>query len=301
MPNIRVNGVDLAYEQAGAGPTIVFSHAGIADRRMWEHQFQQLAADYRVIRFDWRGYGQSGDAAGSFAHHQDLLSLLDALDIQQTALVGSSMGGTHSLDVALLTPQRVSALVLICAGLSGHEWPAAMGEYARELVHRSVAEDRLEAYRLHRGEPVREHDVAAMAQAYGRFMIAGPERDPAEVDPQVWQTALTMMQDVFRREWSGPPSTELALDPPAVGRLAEVQMPVLVVNGLCDAPWIQDVADILTSGIPGAQRIDLADAGHLPPIERPQEITAALRRFLGHDRRTTSTPTAPQRSRPTDQ
>ncbi len=294
MPTIRVNGVDLAYDQAGAGPTIVFSHAGIADRRMWERQFHQLAADHRVIRFDWRGYGQSGDAAGSFAHHEDLLGLLDALDVEQAALVGCSMGGTHSLDVALLAPQRVSALALVCSGLSGHEWPAAMWDYARELIHRSVPADRLEVYRQHRGEPVREQDVTAMAQAYGRFLIAGPGRDPAEVDPQVWQTALTMIEGVFQREWSGPLSTELVADPPAVGRLAEVQMPVLVVNGLCDAPWIQDVADILARGIPGAQRIDISDAGHLPPIERPQEITAALRQFLAaHDRRLTRESTDP--------
>lgn len=282
MPMIRVNGVDLAYDEAGAGPTVVLSHAGIADRRMWEHQFEQLATDHRVIRFDWRGYGQSGDAAGSFAHHEDLLSLLDALDVAQAALVGCSMGGTHSLDVALVAPQRVSALALICSGLSGYEWPEAMWEYARELIHGSVPADRLDAYRQRRGEPIREQDVSAMAQAYGRFMVAGPERDPADVDPQVWRTALTMVAGVFRREWSGPTSTESPLDPPAVGRLAEVRVPALVVNGLCDAPWIQDLAGVLASGIPGAQRIDLADTGHLPPIERPHQITAALRRFLGN-------------------
>jgi pimeloyl-ACP methyl ester carboxylesterase len=280
---MRVNGVDLSYEDAGAGPPIVFSHAGIADRRMWEYQFQHLAADHRVIRFDWRGYGQSGDAVGSYAHHEDLLGLLDALEIRRAALVGCSMGGTHSLDVALLAPHRVSALMLICPGLSGHEWPAEMWDHARQLVAAGVPEDRLEAYRQRRGEPVREQDVAAMAQAYGRFLVAGPGRAPGDVDPQVWQQALTLIEAVFRRQWSGPPSSERALDPPAVGRLAEVRAPVLLVNGLCDAPWIQDVADTLASGIAGMQRVDLADTGHLPPIERPQEITKALRRFLDHD------------------
>jgi pimeloyl-ACP methyl ester carboxylesterase len=287
MPTVRVNATDLVYDEAGTGPAVVFSHAGIADRRMWDHQFRDLAADHRVIRYDWRGYGESSDAAGSFAHYRDLLALLDALDIGRAALVGCSMGGAYSLDVALAAPQRVSALVLICAGLSGYEWPAAMREYAREHIHSTVPADRLEAYRRHDGEPVREQDVAAMALAHGRFLVAGPGREPADVDSRVWGAALTMAEGVFRRRWNGPPSTELALDPPAVGRLADVRVPALVVSGLCDAPWIQDLAGVLATGIPGALRIDLVDTGHLPPLERPQETTAALRRFLraGHGAR----------------
>lgn len=56
---IEVNGVWLPHDDAGSGPPVVLSHAGIADRRMWDHQFKHLATERRVIRYDWRGYGEA--------------------------------------------------------------------------------------------------------------------------------------------------------------------------------------------------------------------------------------------------
>src|SRR5690606_11396205 len=55
----EVNGARLYYEVAGSGPALVLIHAGIADCRMWDEQFAALAARYRVVRYDQRGYGQS--------------------------------------------------------------------------------------------------------------------------------------------------------------------------------------------------------------------------------------------------
>lgn len=280
MPTIRVNGASLAYDEAGAGPVVVFSHAAAGDRRMWEHQFQELSADHRVIRYDWRGYGGSGLAAGEFGHHEDLLALLDGLDVDRATLVGCSMGGAHALDVALLAPHRVDALVLICSGLSGHVWPAAMVARARELILREVPEQRLNDYRLRRIGRVRPEDVAATARAQAQFLVAGPHREPAQVDPRVWQAAVEMLEGVFRREWNSPMYTERGLDPPAAGRLGEVRVPTLVINGRLDVPEIQEVSDLLAAGIAGARRLDLDGAAHLPPLECPTEVTAAIRDFL---------------------
>jgi pimeloyl-ACP methyl ester carboxylesterase len=150
----------------------------------------------------------------------------------------------------------------------------------RTQVLSAVPGDRLAGYREHRGLPVRDEDVTAMAQAQARLLVAGPDRDPADVDPAVWQLAITMLELVFRRDWTGPGSAAKHPDPPAAARLSAVRTPTLVVNGLADARWIQDVSDLLSAGIPGAQRLDLPDTGHLPPLERPTEVTAALRRFL---------------------
>lgn len=88
--------MEPAYDEAGSGPAVLFAHAGTADRRMWEHRFLALSARHRVIRYDWRGYGESGDAAGEFAHHEDLPAVLDALGVERAALVGCSMGGSYA-------------------------------------------------------------------------------------------------------------------------------------------------------------------------------------------------------------
>jgi pimeloyl-ACP methyl ester carboxylesterase len=275
----ELDGAQLAYEQAGAGPAIVFSHAGIADRRMWDHQFRAMARGHRVVRYDWRGYGDSSAATGTFSHHLDLLGLMDALDIPTAVLVGCSMGGAYAVDAALNAPDRVTGLVLIGSGLSGHEWPESMQEQVRERVHSAVPSERLTAYRSGTADQVREDDVEAMAEAQARFMVAGPDRDPSQVDPMVWQQSLDMLRKVFRRMWSEHPAPEHPPQPPATDRLRELDVPVLVVNGLADVAGIQQVAEILTDGIPGARRFDLPATGHLAPMERPEQVTTALQDF----------------------
>jgi pimeloyl-ACP methyl ester carboxylesterase len=275
----EVDGAQIAYEQAGAGPAIVFSHAGIADRRMWDHQFFALAQSHLVVRYDWRGYGDSSAAVGTFSHHLDLLGLMDALDIPNAVLVGCSMGGAYAVDAALTAPERVAGLVLIGTGLSGHDWPESMLEQVRDQVHSAVTSERLAAYRSGTADEVRQDDVEAMAEAQARFMVAGPDRNPSHVEPAVWQQSMAMLRRVFRRMWSEQPAPGLPPQPPAKERLGELDVPVLVVNGLDDVAGIQQVADILTDGIPGARRLDLPDTGHLAPLERPEQVTTALQDF----------------------
>ena len=101
MAMIEVNGTGLGYDEAGEGPAVVLLHAAIGDRRMWDAQFTELAGSHRVIRYDRRGFGESGGGSGPYSHHEDLLALLDARGIEQAALVGSSMGGACALDAAL--------------------------------------------------------------------------------------------------------------------------------------------------------------------------------------------------------
>ncbi|GHF01668.1 alpha/beta hydrolase [Amycolatopsis deserti] len=268
MNLVHVNGADLAYDEAGAGPAVIFVHAGAADRRMWAAQFDGLADTHRVIRYDQRGFGGSGDAAGEYRHYEDLLGLMDALHVDRATLVGCSMGGSYALEAALAAPDRVAALVLICSGLSGREWPESMRARAAREVHSAVPADRLRAYASRTREPD-PADVEAMALAQARFLV--PE--PAEL-------VLDMLRGVFRRTWTGPQRTERHLEPGPAARLGEVVAPTLVINGCLDVPEIQEVSGLLSDGTRGSVRLDVPDAGHLPPVERPARVTAALRGFL---------------------
>ncbi|WP_188197433.1 alpha/beta fold hydrolase [Nonomuraea sp. SYSU D8015] len=280
---VIVGGVEIAYEEAGpAAPagTVVLLHAGVADLRMWEHQFRALAGRYRVIRYDRRGSGRSGDAEGEVCHHEDLLAVMDALEVERAALIGSSMGGAYAVEAALAAPARVSALALIGSGLAGHAWSADMLRQARERVHSSVPADRLARYRAGAADRVDPGDVRAMAEAHTLWQVAGPGRGRDALSAEVWEAAVEMCRLVFERAWTGPRSSERHLAPPAAGRLYEVAAPTLVINGLSDVRGIQEVSGLLAAGIPGARRIDLPETGHLPPLERPAEVTAALTTFL---------------------
>ncbi|GAA2368048.1 alpha/beta hydrolase [Nonomuraea africana] len=261
---------------------MVFVHAGIADRRMWEHQFAALAATHRVVRYDWRGYGASGDAEREVCHHEDLLALMDRLGVARAALVGCSMGGAYAVEAALAAPERVTSLTLICSGLAGHAWPEAMLAQARERVHSAVPADRLARYRQG-GARVDPADARAMAEAQVLWQVAGPARTREDLPPQVWEQAVRMCEGVFQRLWSGPAVPERQLAPAAAGRLDEVRAPTLVINGMADVPSIQHVSDLLAAGIKGARRVDLPETGHLPPLERPAEVTGLLSAHLRQD------------------
>jgi pimeloyl-ACP methyl ester carboxylesterase len=69
-------------------------------------------------------------------------------------------------------------------------------------------------------------------------------------------------------------------DPPAAGRLGEITAPTLVVVGEHDRPDIQAMADALAAGIPGAERVVLDGAAHLPSVERPGEFNRVVLEFL---------------------
>ncbi|WP_109773496.1 alpha/beta fold hydrolase [Quadrisphaera granulorum] len=280
MPRVRIGDGDIAYDDDGNGLAVVLVHGGLGDRRMWDAQVPALAQHHRVIRYDWRGVGQPDSPADRVAHHEDVLGLMDALDIDVAVLIGASMGGAFALDAALTAPHRVSGLVLIGSALSGYAWPPAMAEHARERIAEAVPTERLRAYLSRTAVEVRGDDVAAMAEAQAELMVVGPGRRREDMDPAVWDSATRMLRDVFAREWHSPLVVERRLEPPAVGRLAEIVPPALVVNGLEDLPWIQSLADVLAAEIPGACRLDLEGTAHLPTVERPRELNGVLLDFL---------------------
>ena len=280
MAVIEVDGARFGYDEAGQGPPVVLVHATLADRRMWEHQFRALAAAHRVVRFDGRGYGESDDAVGSFARYEDVLAVMDALGIGQAVLAGCAMGGAQALEAALVAPERVRALALVCCGLADYEWPpeltAAMVAQVVEVVPAEV----MAAYRDGRAEQVDPAHARGIAEINLRLSLLGPGRSPEALAPGVWQFAMEMCTAMLERQWHRAPSQERFLEPAASARLAEIAVPTLVVKALVDEPSLAAISDRLAEEIAGARLLELADTGRMAPIERPQEISQALLDFL---------------------
>src|SRR5512140_635822 len=92
----------LYYEIAGEGQPFIMIHAGVADSRQWNHEFAYFSGQYRVLRYDMRGYGHSKPVDAEFRYIDDLLQLLDQLAIHEPAiLMGCSMGGGLAMNFAL--------------------------------------------------------------------------------------------------------------------------------------------------------------------------------------------------------
>ncbi|MEV4810692.1 alpha/beta fold hydrolase [Micromonospora avicenniae] len=264
MTKIEVNGAMLAYDDAGEGTPVVLLHAGIADRRMWRAQIDALSTRHRVLAVDLRGYGESELPPAPFAHHDDVVGLLDALGLPRAALVGCSFGGRVAVDTALAHPDRVSALALFGAPVSGNEWSEETEQLWESLV----------------GD-VDPEDFAATAAGEVRFWVVGPTRRPEDVDPELIRFAEEMDQRALAAEQALSAVEIGELDPPAIDRLGELRVPVLVGTGTDDVADLRRLADRIAAEAPqGVRMPDVPDAAHLAPLERPEPINKALLDFL---------------------
>ncbi len=256
-----VNGARLFYEVSGEGPPLVLLHAGIADHRMWDHQVDEFARRYRVIRYDLRGFGKSDLPPGPFSMRDDLYRLLTMLDVDRAHLVGVSMGGGIAVDFALDHPDMAGALVLVGASLGGRK---PSDEYRR------LSEATLAA--------VGGDETHRRVEAPLRMWVDGPSRTSDQVDPGVRARVKDMIVGNLGRPWDK--ATPQPLDPPAIARLGEVRAPTLVLVGELDVPDILATADLLASGIPGARKAVLPGVAHMPNMEMPAEFNRAVLAFL---------------------
>ena len=160
----------LAATVAGTGSAIVFLHAGVADRRMWQPQLDVFAATHKVVAYDRRGFGDTTSTPEPFAHVEDLEAVLQATEAMPATLVGCSMGGALAIDYALALSSSVQALMLVGPGVAGAPQAApAEGAIARLESEIEVAElagdlerlNRLEAHAWLDGPACAEGRVAA--------------------------------------------------------------------------------------------------------------------------------------------
>ncbi|MDR3081787.1 MAG: alpha/beta hydrolase [Streptomyces sp.] len=245
----------LSHDVAGDGPALVLLHSGVCDRRMWDAQWPALIeAGHRAVRCDLRGFGQTPVADGSHSNAEDVLELLDVLGIERAALVGSSFGGQVALEIAARWPDRVSALMLVCSALPGHEpTPAlrAVGEREDALIEAG--------------------DIAGAVELMVDTWL-GPNADDAakEAVRQMQRHAFEVqLADTMEIE---PTETEFDL--------TSIQAPCLAVSGGHDLVDFRDIAALLPELLPDARHLELPWAGHLPSLERPSVVTHALLDFL---------------------
>lgn len=262
---VDLPGGSLHYEVQGNGKPLVFVHAGIADLRMWGPQVEAFAGDYRIVRYDMRGFGQSGLPEGAFKRHEDLHALLDHLGVEQAALVGCSIGGRTIIDFALAYPERVRALVPVCAGLTGFDFDQYDGPYLDEWDEISAA--------------MKAGDAAEANELIVRLWIDGIGRE-GEVDPDVRALALAMNLPIVIKEIAGGGEGDAA-DLSAADHLDEISAPTLVVMTTLDPPDSQVISRAIAQGIPDAELAVIEGAGHLPGLEKPAEFNALLASFLG--------------------
>ena len=260
---IDLPGVQLAYDVAGHGSAVVLLHGGFLDRRMWDEQFSFFAHDYLTVRYDMRGAGwsETSPSAEPYTHHEDLHGLLQALQIAQVSLIGLSNYGI-ALDFAIAYPQLVRKLVLVSPGLRGYDFrdPWIGIRFSSML------------------EALQQRDLARAVEVFLTMWVDGPYRTPSQVDPAVRERVRQMVAHAFPLSRLAPNAK--GLEPPAIGRLAEVRAPTLVVLGDRDAPDIHAIATLIHHGVKRAKLLRISEVGHTLVMEKPAEFNALVDDFL---------------------
>lgn len=247
----------LYVESKSKGEPVVLIHGGQMDRRMWDAQFKTFAKEYRVIRYDIRGFGKSDMPSKPYSDAEDLQSLLEHLRIPRASFVGLSLGAAIATDLALIHPESVKSLILVCPGLGGFPFKDKANDL-RPIVEAARDESGERAAELWLQNP---YVSVAMEQRNLRDKLRQLARENA-------------------RAWLKNPLLLRHLKPPAAERLREIRAPTLVVGGERDVSDIQEIVAKLASEIPGASKQIFPGAGHLVPMEKPQEFNRVALEFL---------------------
>lgn len=257
----------IAYDRAGprGDVPVVLVHAGVADRRMWEPQWPDLTNRHDVVRLDLRGFGDStARPDGPLSPSTDVLAVLDAEGIEVCHLVGASYGAGVAVEVALTRPRTVTSLLLAAPG--GSLIPAAT--------------DALRTFARQENAALDAGDLDAAADANVRWWVDGPGQPPDRVAGDVRDLVARMQRRAFELTADWDDVDEVELEPPALQRLATIDVPTLVLVGGLDLDAIRLAAERVVHDVPGARRVVWDDVAHLPSLERPAEFAALLEDWL---------------------
>jgi len=259
---VAVGGARLAARQLGEGLPVVFLHAGVCDKRMWQEQMLAVAEEgWHAIAYDRRGYGETEAPDEPFDHVDDLEAVLAALDIHAAVFVGCSMGGGLAADFALRHPGRVIGLVLIGTSITGAPWTATQAEQMLEAAEEDAWE---------RGD----RDMLNRVQAHQ--WLDGPRAQSGRVGGAVRELFLDMNAIAL-----GKPELTLEEQRPAAWpRVGEIGAPTLLLVGDEDFTALIDRHEHLSEEMPNAFAAVLEGVAHIPSIERPELVNSMLLEFL---------------------
>jgi pimeloyl-ACP methyl ester carboxylesterase len=210
-----------------------------------------------VIRYDIRGFGKSDVPVKAYSETGDLHGLLQHLRVKRATLIGLSLGAAIAMDFALVHPEMVDSLVLVCPGLGGFPFQ----DKANDL--RAVV------------EAARDESYEKAAELW----LKNPYMSVAMENPAL-RDKLGQLARENAHCWLNNPMLIRRLKPPAAERLREIHAPTLVIGGERDVSDIHQIVARLAAEIPGAQKEVLPGAGHLVPMERPEDFNRLTLGFL---------------------
>ena len=239
------------------GPTLLLLHSAVCDRRMWDPQWSSLLdAGYRLIRCDFRGYGQSPRC--------------------RTGRTATPRTYATSSTPSTSTGSRSSAP------------PSAAGSHWRSPPAGPTGSPRWRCSAPRWPAIARGPELSAYNARENELISAGDVAGAVDLNVDTWlgPDADADARELVRTECSATPSTSSSPSPrssspcPPSSTPPQVRARCLAVSGAHDLPDFRQIAAALPGLLPDARHLELPWAGHLPNLERPAETTKLLTDFL---------------------
>jgi len=257
MPFAQLPDVPIHYELAGPAdaPALVFSNSLGATLSMWEPQVPALQKQFRVLRYDTRGHGQSPVMPGPYTIEQlarDVLALLDTLKLDRVYFCGLSMGGQTGMWLALNAPTRLSKLILCdtAAKIGTPEMWNSRIEAVQKGGMKSIS------------TAVMERWFSATYRANSPDVVATIKLIFESINPHGYIANCAAVRDFDARE-----------------TIAAITVPTLVIAGRHDVATTPSDGHYLADRISGAHYVEL-NAAHLSNMEDPARFTSEVSTFV---------------------
>ena len=267
MPKVRANGIEIAYTRQGQGHhdddvPIVLIHGFPYNKSMWDDQVSDLADEFDIVTYDFRGHGESEATSGTYSMEllaDDLKGLLDALGLEKVVVGGFSMGGYVALAFYKKYPGSVRALLLLDTRHQGDSEQVAQG---REQLAQTVERD----------------GVAALADSLPARMLT---EATVSNRPEVVAKARDMILAASPQGVAGA-ARGMASRPDQTDLLPKIGVHTLVLVGEEDGVTPPADAEYMAATIPDSQLVKIAGAAHLSNMEQAHEFSDAIHDFMHH-------------------
>ena len=259
MPPLEIDGANIAYEEVGRGPAVMLIHG--TGGAVWDPLPAQLAAaGHRAIYYHRRGFGASRcpPIKDPPRHTRDAAALLERLDAAPAIVVGHSMGGVLTLDLAIRRPDLVRGLVVIEPPLHLKKHPTM--KMMRELIGAQIL-------RRRRGDE-------AAAERFMRWATTttdgmnGYDTTPPEVRAELRANASAIMRELDSGTGEQVGSAELG----------SISCPAILLLGSMTLPDYEKAAQRIKKALPSLEIVTVPGAGHVLPVTHPASVLDAVRR-----------------------
>jgi pimeloyl-ACP methyl ester carboxylesterase len=257
---VTIDGLQIAYQQAGSDPPLLLLHGGPIDSRSWRPQIEAFSGQYTVVAWDAPGCGQSSDPPGDWRmeEYADCLAeFIEALQLERPHVLGLSWGGGLALQLYARYPHLPRSLILASAyaGWAGSLPPEEVERRLQKAIH--------------------DADLPPEQFVPGFVSTLFTKSAPQDVIDEV----SAIISDAYH-----PSGMKTMLRAFAACDLREtlptIAVPTLLLYGELDVRSPLHVAEEMHRQIPESQLVVMPGVGHLANVEAPDQFNAEVHTFL---------------------